>query len=311
MAIADGDLTVYTTYSTKFHSIGGNATSSKIVWAEDRFRTTEQDEYIHNLFQMIWPGDIENTRSTYRCIAIKNGHGSETWYNVKAWVVNDDSVQEEVAITLAPADADPPEQMGSEYEAPANEIFVDTAVSRATAVELGNISNGSHAFLWIKRTPTANAKSRSFETLMIRIEGETVESATTYCGMTMLLLWHSLTIEIQECLERLNDIPEGRINLTGAQKLYDDSMYLVNRLSNPNVTDAIKNQIAQSRAMYLIYQEWTVELERAGGGLPPMVVSRVYELRRIANEMFNTITGATKRPDIQGMKGRSWRGRVY
>ena len=302
MVIADTDITVYATYSTKFHSIGGNPTTSKIVWPDDRFRTTEKDEFLHNLFQEMWPGDIVNARPTYRCIAIKNGHSSESWDSVKAWVVNDDGVQEKVEITLAPALASPPEQVGSEYEAPANEVFVDTAITRATGVALGDIAAAGHAFLWIKRTPTADAKARSFENVTIRIECETAAASGQYAGLSVILQWHTLTAEVKEVLERLQGIPEGRINLRGAQEFYDDSMYIVQRISNPNADVTILARVAQSRAMYLVYQEWTVELERAGGGLPPMVVSRVYELRRIANEMFNTITGSTTRPDIQGKR---------
>jgi hypothetical protein len=275
-------------------------TTSKIVWPADRFRTTEKDEFVHNLFQEMWPGDIENTRSTYRCIAIKNDHGTDAWVNVKAWVVNSDGLQDEVTIELAPAVASPPEQIGSEYEAPTSETFVDTAVNRGTAVDLGaSIAAGSYAYLWIKRTPTASAKARSYENVTIRIEGETAAASGQYAGVSVILQWHTLTAEVQEVLERLNDIPEGRINLRGAQEFYDDSMYLVNRISNPNALAATLARVAQSRTMYLVYQEWTVELEKAGGGLPPMVVSRVYELRRIANEMFNTITGSTTKMDIQ------------
>lgn len=310
MAVTDSDIIVYSTYGTKFNSIGGIATTSRIVWASDRFKMTERDENVHNLFQIMRPGEIDNTRSVYRCIAIKN-NSAETWYAVKGWIVDADAMQTEVSIELAPAQADPPEQLGSEFETPSNAVFVNTAISRGTGVTLGDIAAGGYAYLWIKRTPTASAKSRSFETIVIRVEGESTQSATTYVGRSMIISWHTLTSEIQVCLRRLNDIPEGRINLEGAQEFYDDSMYIVDRLASSTVSDEIKARVAQSRAIYLIYQEYTVELERAGAGLPPMVVSRVYELRRIANEMFNTITGSSKKMDVHAIKGRSFRGRIY
>lgn len=308
MSLVDSDIVVYKTYGNR--SLGNTKTTAKLTWTDDE---TKYDEGKHQLFERVHSNDIENARPQYACIAIANDDASVHWENVKAWIVWSGGVQSEVTISIQKdtVATDKTQQVPSRYEAPSAITFKEpTTKGHADVIDMGTINFGEWGALWIKRTPTVSAKSRSFEECTIRIEGDDANGSTTFVGQTVRLIWDTITGEIRLCLKKLNDIPPDRVDLEGAQEYYDDSAYLVNQLSSSEATDAQKQRIALARTMYLVYQEYTVELERAGGGLPPMVVSRVYELRRIANEMFNSIAKTPTRMNVHAMKGRSQRGRL-
>lgn len=312
MVLTESDIVINTTTGTKFFSLGGNRSDNVIKLSNDR---TKNDEYVHNLYDRIRPEDIINARSTYRCIAIRNQSSDDDWENVKAWIVQSGGYQSEVTVEIQKETvaSNKVQQVGDEYTTPTGITFkTPTSKSHADVIDMGTITKSDGwCGLWIKRTPTVSVKGRTYEEVTIRVEGDDEPGSASYVGKNIRLIWNVLTDEVQEVLQRLNDIPVGRVNLRGAQEAYDDALTLVNRSSSSNATDAEKRQAAMSRAMYLVYQEYTVEIERAGGGLPPMVVSRVYELRRVANEMMNSIMGTTQRMTPQIIKGRSWRGRTW
>ncbi len=306
--LTDSDIVVYKTYGN--HSLGNAKTANKVTWTDDE---TKYDEGKHQLFDRIHQNDIDNARPQYACIAIANDDTVDGWENVKAWIVWTGGLQDEVTISIQKEAivSSKVQQIASRYEAPSGIVFKEpTTKDHADVIDIGTIAKESWGALWIKRAPTADAKSRSFEECLIRIEGDDANASTSYVGQTVRLIWDTITNEIKLCLKKLNDIPPDRVDLEGAQEYYDDSAYLVNQLSSSEATDAQKGRIAMARTMYLVYQEYTVELERAGGGLPPMVVSRVYELRRIANEMFNSISKTPTRMEVHALKSRSQRGRL-
>lgn len=310
MVVADTDIKVYYTTGTKEKSVGGIVTNAAFRTSNDK---TKRDEYVHTLFPQIIAEEVAGAVSNYLCLAVKNEHADEAWENVKAWIVTSYQVQSEITISIGKDTGDPLKQIASRYELPTTVTFVEPATKDdANVLDYGNLAAEGVVGLWIKRTPTADAKARSFEFVHIRIEGDTASGATTYCGADIYIRWNTITEEVSLTLEKLNDVPPERVSLRGIQEDYDDAMFLLNQIAASTVTDVIKARVARSRARYLAYAQWTVELERAGGGLPPMVVSRLYEYRRIANEMFNSITmaGAAQR-DVHAIKQRSERGRIY
>lgn len=311
MTIVDTEIAAYLTYSSsKFKSLGGNITNAALTQTTDE---SEWDEYRHNLFDRIKPDDIDNARPTYRCLAIKNNHSTDTWSDVRAWIVSSAEVQSEVSIALLKeVPAGSPgyvQQIPSEYEAPTG-TFNTTATTKSAGEDCGDITADGWIGIWIRRSPTADVKARSFEHLWLRVEGDDASGNGTEVGIDIHLLWDTITGEVEECLQRLNDIPRERVNLRGAQEYHDDSEYLVNQLSSSEAIAADLNRVIMARTVYLIYQEYTVEIERAGGGIPPMVVSRVYELRRVSNEMFNSISKTPQRMKTQIIKSRSERARL-
>jgi len=309
MVTVDADIQLRLTYGTKYYSLGGSNVSNVLISVEQESEFRERN--LHNLFRRIPSWDIEAGNATYRCLAIYNAD-ADTWENVKAWLISSGEVQDEVTMSMGTIAlvGGKTVQIASEYEVPAGVTFT-SPVTKATGIDLGNIATTVWMPLWIKRLPTTDAKSRSMETVVIRVEGDDANGSTSYAGKTFRLSWDTITSEVEIVFKRLNDVPIDRINLEGVQESYDDVMYLVNQLVGAGATDAQINRVCQARAMYHAYQQWTVELERAGGGLPPMVASRVYELRRIANEMMNSISKTGQRMKIQGIKGRSWKGRSY
>lgn len=114
-------------------------------------------------------GDIE-----YRCIYVRNQHGSLTLNSAVAWVLSDTpSASTTIALGLGSSLMDGIEQtVASEGAAPTGVTFLP-AIDKAGGIALGNIPPGQTRAIWLRRTVTAGAAATASDPYTIRVEGET------------------------------------------------------------------------------------------------------------------------------------------
>jgi hypothetical protein len=146
-------------------SLGGARSSVEVV-----------DNVDNNLFDDVsgaehTAGDVE-----YRCIYLRNAHGSLTLTGAVVWISSDTSgVESDLSIAVGTSAVNGVEQtVADESSAPAGVSWSDAAVSRATGLALGNLPPGEHKAIWLRRTITAGSTPQAADTCAVRFGGDTL-----------------------------------------------------------------------------------------------------------------------------------------
>jgi hypothetical protein len=133
---------------------------------------------LHDLFDVV-SGD-ENAASTvdYRCVYIRNSHGSLTWGpNIKAWLAAQTAGGATIDIGLDPAGVGNGSTTGvaatpaNETTAPAGVTF-SNPTTKAGGLAPANVPAGSAFALWIRRT-AANSAALANDGATLQVEGDT------------------------------------------------------------------------------------------------------------------------------------------
>ncbi len=114
-------------------------------------------------------GDVE-----FRCIYVRNSHGSLTLTNAVAWVQSDTpQVLTVIALGLGSSAMDGVEQTTANEGAVPSSVTFLPAVNKAGGISLGNIPPGQTRAIWLRRTVSAAAPVTASDPYTIRVEGET------------------------------------------------------------------------------------------------------------------------------------------
>lgn len=127
-----------------------------------------------NIFDNVSSAEASAGDTEYRCIYVRNGHGTLTLQNAKVWIQsNTPSTDTTVAIALAGEGVNgTAETVGNESTAPSGESFTSPA-DEANGLTIGNIPAGQHQAIWIRRTVTAGAAAYNNDGFTIRVKGDT------------------------------------------------------------------------------------------------------------------------------------------
>ena len=114
-------------------------------------------------------GDTE-----YRCIYVKNTHASLTLQSAKVWIqTQTPSSDTSVEIALGSSAVNGTEQtVANEGTAPTSVTF-STAAGEGNALSIGNIPNGQHKAIWIKRIVSAAASAANDDSYVLSYAGDT------------------------------------------------------------------------------------------------------------------------------------------
>ncbi len=132
---------------------------------------------LHDLFDQISGAENSNSTVDYRCIYIRNGHGTLQWQTVLAWMAAEVAGGADVAIGLDPAVAGDGSTTGvattiaNETTAPSGVTFTSPA-TKAAGLSLGNLNAGLGRAIWIRRTAT-NSAAQDADGFTLRTEGDT------------------------------------------------------------------------------------------------------------------------------------------
>lgn len=164
MPIVAGDIQIFLSggagNSDPNASLGGIISATQLV-----------DNNLHNLFDVVGSAEASAGDTEYRCVYVKNNHGTLTWQNVVAWI----STQSTAAIAIALAGEGlngTAETVADESTAPAGESFT-SPTTEGGGLSLGNMAAGDVYPIWIRRTVTAAQSALSNDTAVLSLKGDT------------------------------------------------------------------------------------------------------------------------------------------
>lgn len=168
MAIVSTDLKLYLTggaaNSNVNLSLGGAVSSTEVV-----------DNTLNNLWDDVSGDEGAAGDTEYRCVAVKNTHGSLTLTSSKVWIqTNTPSTDDTVTIGLATQGLNTqPSTIADETTAPSPSVTFVTAIDKANGLNTGNVPNGQYYAIWIKRVVTGPAAANDNNSYVLKFEGDT------------------------------------------------------------------------------------------------------------------------------------------
>ena len=167
MAITAGDI--------DFHLSGGAGNADPDAALGGVISATQlTDASLHNLFDIVSSAEASAGDTEYRCIYVKNAHGSLALENAVVWIqTQTPSDDTSVEIALAGEGVNgTAETVANESTAPVGETFSAPA-DLGSGLAIGNIPAGQHQAIWIKRIVGAAATAYNSDSVVIRVQGDT------------------------------------------------------------------------------------------------------------------------------------------
>lgn len=167
MAIVAGDIDIQLSgggaNSVPDASLGGGISSVSVI-----------DATLHNLFDVVGSAEASAGDTEYRCVYVKNTHGTLTLENAVVWIQSqttsvDTSV--EIAVDTVGVNGQA-STVANETTAPGGQAF-SAPSSEGGALSIGDIPPGEHQAVWVKRIVSAAASAANNDTMTIRVKGDT------------------------------------------------------------------------------------------------------------------------------------------
>ena len=158
-----------------YHLSGGAGNTDPSASLGGVISTTQiTDASLHNVFDVVSSAEASAGDTEYRCIYVKNAHGSLTLQNAKVWIeTQTPSGDTSVEIALAGEGVNgTAETIANESTAPSGESFSAPA-SEGAGLTIGDIPAGQSQAIWIKRIVSATASAYSSDSVVIRVKGDT------------------------------------------------------------------------------------------------------------------------------------------
>jgi hypothetical protein len=110
-----------------------------------------------NVYDDVAVAEATSGDTEYRCVYVYNSHPSQTMYSAKIYISqNTPAPLEEVQIAVGTSAVGGTEQsVANENTAPTGVSWSSTSGGEADALDLGDITSGSHKAIWIKRIVSA------------------------------------------------------------------------------------------------------------------------------------------------------------
>lgn len=139
----------------KYRLSGGAANTDPLASLGGAASTTDATATI---FDDVGSAEASTGESEYRCVYVKNNHGTLTAIGEKIWIqTNTPSADTDIAIGLGTSAVNGNEQtVADENTAPAGVTFTAPA-SFAAGLTIGDLTPGQTKAVWIRRTVNAGA----------------------------------------------------------------------------------------------------------------------------------------------------------
>ena len=144
-------------------SLGGAIAAEQLV-----------DAALHNLFDVVSSAESLAGDTEYRCIYVKNNHGSLTLQSTVIWIqTQTPSTDTVIAIGIGTSAINGTEQtIADEDTAPNTVVFTEPA-DEGGALSIGDIPFGEHQAIWIRRIVSATASAYNNDSVVLRVKGDT------------------------------------------------------------------------------------------------------------------------------------------
>lgn len=160
----------------KYYLSGGGPNSDPNASLGGAISTTEiVDATLHNLFDIVSSAEASAGSTEYRCIYVKNTHGSLELQNAIAYLVsNTPSTDTEFAFALGTSAVNVQEQgpVANELTAPAG-VTWQTLTGSGNSQAIGGIPFGQFKAVWVRRVVSPGAAAYSGDNAVLRVEGDT------------------------------------------------------------------------------------------------------------------------------------------
>ncbi len=158
-----------------FHLSGGAANADPNAALGGAISTTQiVDASLHNLFDIVSGDEAAAGDTEYRCLYVKNNHGTLTLQNAEIWVQTETpsgSSDEEIGLGTSAING-VEQAVANEATAPAGVTFAQ-ANGEGASLNIGNIPPGQHKAVWVKRVISASAPAVNSDASVLRVKGET------------------------------------------------------------------------------------------------------------------------------------------
>ena len=158
-----------------FHLSGGAANADANASLGGAISNTQiTNASLHNLFDVVGSDEASAGDTEYRCIYVKNNHGSLTLQNAAIWIqTQTPSGDTSIEIALGGEGVNgTAETVADESTAPVGEAFSAPA-NEGAALAIGDIPPGQHVPVWIKRIVGATASAYNSDSVVLRVKGDT------------------------------------------------------------------------------------------------------------------------------------------
>lgn len=157
----------------KFYLSGGTSNSDGDASLGGAISTTELTTGLHDLFDQVSSSESSAGSVEFRCIYVKNTHGSLSLTTAKAWISANVSGDTELDIAIGASAINVAEQgpLANELTVPTGPTFTKPATQGA-GLSIGDLPAGGFQSLWVRRTVTGGAVAAA-DTVTIDVGGDT------------------------------------------------------------------------------------------------------------------------------------------
>lgn len=157
----------------KFYLSGGGANSDADASIGGAISTTEVVSTLNGLFDQVSSAETSAGHEDYRCIYVKNTHGSLGLEAAVAWISANVSADVTFTIGLGASAVNVQEQgpLGDENTAPTGPTF-SNPTTQGGGLSIGTIPFGEFKAIWLKRVVAPGASAVN-ETVTIDVGGDT------------------------------------------------------------------------------------------------------------------------------------------
>lgn len=136
--------------------------------------TAITDATVGNIFDPVSGAESAAGDTEYRCIYLRNSHGTLTYQTAKVWITtNTPAAGSSVEIGLGTSAVNGIEQtVGAEGTAPSGVSF-SSAAGEGNALSIGDIPAGEHKAIWLKRIISAGAAAYDSDSVLVGVTGDT------------------------------------------------------------------------------------------------------------------------------------------
>lgn len=159
----------------KFYLSGGAGNTDVNASLGGVISTTEiTTATLHNLFDVVSSAETTSGDVEYRCIYVKNTHGTLSLTSAAAWISsNTPSTDTTLDIGLGTSAINGTEQTVADESTTPTSVTFSAPATQGAGLSIGDIPAGQHKAIWLRRTVNAAASAYSNDTATINVGGDT------------------------------------------------------------------------------------------------------------------------------------------
>lgn len=127
-----------------------------------------------NMFDNVSGAESTAGDTEYRCIYVRNSHGTLTWQSAKIWIeTNTPASGSSVEIGLGTSAVNGTEQTVADESTAPSGVSFSSAAGSGNALSIGDIPAGQHKAVWVKRIISAGASAYDADSAVFGVTGDT------------------------------------------------------------------------------------------------------------------------------------------